>query len=179
MQKLGINIVDDAGLVLPGDAENLVDNTARGFPGRQLRRQVESRPQCILPRRGFLLAQNTVGGPSRISVAPRVRRISAALSASVSYPRSGLKWQSVKNGSAVSRMGKRLVRTNRKTVFCASLSSSTGCFANGKARDPNQAPDAEQILQLLAEPSSGNFHSKRGTRFADIGTICRTWPIQS
>jgi hypothetical protein len=43
-----------------------------------------------------------------------VRRISAALSPSVSYPRSGLKWQSVKNGSAAARMRSTLIRTNRR-----------------------------------------------------------------
>src|SRR4029077_9305349 len=160
VQKLGINIVDDAGLVLPGDAENLVDNTARGFPGRQLRRQVESRSQCISPRRGSLLAQK-----QRKWTFPDLRspesaeNICGPLGVRL-IPSQRLKVAERKEWLRSFAYGEEAGKNKSKDCFLRFVEQFNGLFANGKARDPNQAPDAKQILQLLAEPSLGELPLK-------------------
>jgi hypothetical protein len=56
--------------------------------------------------------------------------------------------------------GEEAGKNKSKDCFLRFVEQFNGLFANGKARDPNQAPDAKQILQLLAEPSLGELPLK-------------------
>ena len=160
MQKFRIDVVDDARFVFPSNCEHPVDNPASGLTGGQIGRQIELRPQRISPGRRSTLAkkhgQRTFAnllGPDRPQNLSGFRRLRLVT------PHWPEMTQTVE-GLPRFAVGEKIGEIEAEYRLLRFVQQFDRLLSHGESRDPRQASDTKQPLQLSAHASLREFPLK-------------------